>query len=61
VIVPYVRGYGTTTFLSSDSFRNGQPSVVALDIVALMDTLQVDKAIHGGFDWGARTANIIAA
>jgi pimeloyl-ACP methyl ester carboxylesterase len=61
VIVPHLRGYGTTTFLSSDTFRNGQPSVVALDIVALMDALRIDKAILGGFDWGARTANIIAA
>ena len=61
VIVPYLRGYGTTRFRSSDTFRNGQPSVVALDIVALMDALQIGKAIFGAFDWGARTANIIAA
>ena len=61
VIVPYLRGYGTTRFLSSDTFRNGQPSVVALDIVALMDALKIQKAILAGFDWGARTANIIAA
>jgi pimeloyl-ACP methyl ester carboxylesterase len=61
VIVPYLRGYGTTTFLSTDTFRNAQPSAVALDIVSLMDALQVDKAIFGAFDWGARTANIIAA
>jgi pimeloyl-ACP methyl ester carboxylesterase len=61
VIVPYLRGYGTTTFLSSDTFRNAQPSAVALDIVALMDALRVDKAIFGAFDWGARTANIVAA
>ena len=61
VIVPYLRGYGTTRFLSSDTFRNGQPSVVALDVIALMDALQVERATIGGFDWGARTANIIAA
>jgi pimeloyl-ACP methyl ester carboxylesterase len=61
VIVPHLRGYGTTRFLSSDTFRNAQPSAVALDIVALMDALQIDKVILGGFDWGARTANIIAA
>jgi pimeloyl-ACP methyl ester carboxylesterase len=61
VIVPYLRGYGPTRFLSSDTFRNGQPSVVALDITALMDALKIDKAIIAGFDWGARTANIIAA
>jgi pimeloyl-ACP methyl ester carboxylesterase len=61
VIVPYLRGYGTTRFLSSDTFRNGQQSVVALDIIALMDALKIQKAIIGGFDWGARTADIIAA
>jgi pimeloyl-ACP methyl ester carboxylesterase len=61
VIVPYLRGYGTTRFLSAETFRNGQPSAVAVDIVALMDALKIDKATLGGFDWGARTANIIAA
>ena len=61
VIVPYLRGYGPTRFLSSDTVRNGQQSVVALDIVALMDALKIEKAVFGGFDWGARTANIIAA
>jgi len=61
VIVPYVRGYGTTRFLSSETFRNGQQSVVALDIIALMDALKMSKAILGGYDWGARTADIIAA
>jgi pimeloyl-ACP methyl ester carboxylesterase len=61
VIVPYLRGYGTTRFLSSETFRNGQPSVIALDIIALMDALKIDKAIVAGCDWGARTANIIAA
>jgi pimeloyl-ACP methyl ester carboxylesterase len=61
VIVPYLRGYGTTRFLSSDTIRNGQPSVLAVDIVALLDALKIEKAVIGGFDWGARTANIIAA
>jgi pimeloyl-ACP methyl ester carboxylesterase len=61
VIVPYVRGYGTTRFLSSETFRNGQPSAVALDLVALMDALKIEKATLAGFDWGARTANIVAA
>jgi pimeloyl-ACP methyl ester carboxylesterase len=61
VIVPYLRGYGTTTFLSADTFRNGQPARVALDIVALMDALGIDNATFGAFDWGARTADIIAA
>src|ERR1700677_2277316 len=61
VIVPYLRGYGTTRFLSSKTFRNGQQSVVALDIIDLMDALKIKKAIIGGFDWGARTANIMAA
>jgi pimeloyl-ACP methyl ester carboxylesterase len=60
-IVPYLRGYGTTRFLSSDTVRNGQQSVVALDIVALMDALKIQKAIIAGYDWGARTADIIAA
>lgn len=61
VIVPHLRGYGTTKFLSSATFRNGQQSVVAFDIIALMDALKIEKAIIGGFDWGARTADIIAA
>ncbi len=61
VIVPYLRGYGTTRFLSSDTFRNGQPSAPAADIIALMDALKIEKAILAGFDWGARTANIVAA
>jgi pimeloyl-ACP methyl ester carboxylesterase len=60
VIVPYLRGYGTTRFLSSETFRNGQPSVVALDTIALMDALKIDKAILAGFDWGARTSDDIA-
>lgn len=61
VIVPYLRGYGTTRFLSSATPRNGQQAVVAVDIIALMDALRIERAILGGFDWGARTADIIAA
>ena len=61
VIVPYLRGYGTTRFLSGDTVRNGQPAAVARDIVALMDALKIEKPVIAGFDWGARTANIIAA
>ncbi|MFZ0068460.1 MAG: alpha/beta hydrolase [Pseudolabrys sp.] len=61
VIVPFVRGYGTTRFLSSGTFRNGQPSAVATDTIAFMDALKIEKPILAGFDWGARTANIIAA
>jgi pimeloyl-ACP methyl ester carboxylesterase len=61
VIVPYVRGYGTTRFLSSNTVRNGQQSVVAIDVIALMDALKIQKATIGGFDWGARSANIVAA
>jgi pimeloyl-ACP methyl ester carboxylesterase len=60
VIVPYLRGYGTTRFLSSQSFRNAQQSAVALDIIALMDALKIQKAIIAGFDWGARTADVMA-
>lgn len=61
VIVPYLRGYGTTCFLSSETVRNGQQSVVALDVIALIDALKIEKATIGGFDWGARTACIVAA
>jgi pimeloyl-ACP methyl ester carboxylesterase len=60
-IVPYLRGYGPTHLLSRETFRNGQPSVLALDIIDLMDALKIEKAILAGFDWGARSANIIAA
>src|ERR1700682_6003434 len=60
-IVPYVRGYGTTRFLSNETVRNGQPSAVAVDAIALMDALKIEKATLAGFDWGARTANIVAA
>jgi pimeloyl-ACP methyl ester carboxylesterase len=61
VIVPFLRGYGGTRFLSADTPRNGQQAVVAVDIINLMDALKIDKAVLGGFDWGARTVNIIAA
>jgi pimeloyl-ACP methyl ester carboxylesterase len=61
VIVPYLRGFGSTRFLSSDTLRNGQPSLVALDTLALLDALKIERAILAGFDWGARSANIIAA
>ena len=61
VIVPYLRGYGTTRFLAANTFRNGQQSVVALDIIALMDALKIQKAILGGFDWGSRTVDVMAA
>jgi pimeloyl-ACP methyl ester carboxylesterase len=61
VIVPYLRGYGTTRFLSAETPRNGEQAAIAVDAIALMDALKIDKAIVGGFDWGARTANIIAA
>ena len=61
VLVPYVRGYGSTRFLSSATMRNGQPSAVATDVIDFMDALKIEKATFGGCDWGARTANIIAA
>src|SRR5208283_443513 len=60
VIVPYLRGYGTTRFRSSETVRNAQQSAVALDIIALMDALKIDKAIIAGFDWGGRTADVMA-
>jgi len=61
VIVPYLRGYGTTRFLREHTVRNGQQSVVAVDAVALMDALGIEQAVLGGCDWGARTADILAA
>src|SRR5579862_6347108 len=61
VIVPYVRGYGTTRFLSPDTPRNGQQAAVAMDVIALMDALKIEKATLAGFDWGARSCDIIAA
>jgi pimeloyl-ACP methyl ester carboxylesterase len=60
-IVPYLRGYGSTRFLSSDTLRNGQPSALAVDTIAFMDALKIDKAVLAGFDWGARTVNIVSA
>jgi pimeloyl-ACP methyl ester carboxylesterase len=60
VIVPYLRGYGTTSFLSSATMRNAQQSAVGLDMIALMDALKIEKAIFAGFDWGARTADVLA-
>jgi len=61
VLVPYVRGYGPTRFLSAETVRNGQPAALALDLTAFMDALKIEKAILAGFDWGARTADIAAA
>lgn len=61
VIAPCVRGYGDTRFRSADSFRNGQPAALAFDTIALMDALRIDRAVLAGFDWGARTADIVAA
>jgi len=61
VIVPFLRGYGATRFLSADTPRNGQPAALATDVIALMDALHIDKAVIGGCDWGARTANVVAA
>jgi pimeloyl-ACP methyl ester carboxylesterase len=61
VIVPYLRGYGTTRFLSTDTVRNGQPAALARDAVDLLDALKIQKAVIAGFDWGARTADIVAA
>jgi pimeloyl-ACP methyl ester carboxylesterase len=61
VIIPHLRGYGTTRFLSGETIRNGQPSALAVDAVALLDALKLEKPILAGFDWGARTANIVAA
>ena len=61
VIVPYLRGYGSTRFLANETVRNGQPSALALDVIALMDALKIEKATLAGFDWGARTADIVAA
>jgi pimeloyl-ACP methyl ester carboxylesterase len=61
VIVPYLRGYGTTRFLSDDTVRNGQQSALAVDVIELMDALGIESAIVAGFDWGARSANVVAA
>jgi pimeloyl-ACP methyl ester carboxylesterase len=61
VIVPYVRGYGTTRFLSDERLRNGEQAALAVDVAALMDALEIEQAVLAGFDWGARTAAIVAA
>jgi pimeloyl-ACP methyl ester carboxylesterase len=61
VLVPYLRGYGTTRFRSPETLRNGQQSALASDCIAFMDSLKIEKAVVAGFDWGARTANIVAA
>jgi pimeloyl-ACP methyl ester carboxylesterase len=61
VVVPYLRGFGTTRFLSDETFRNGEQAALALDIIALLDALEIERAILAGFDWGARTADIVAA
>jgi pimeloyl-ACP methyl ester carboxylesterase len=61
VVVPYLRGYGTTRFLSPNTMRNGQQAALAVDAIALMDALRIESAIIAGFDWGARTANVVAA
>jgi pimeloyl-ACP methyl ester carboxylesterase len=61
VLVPYLRGYGPTRFLSGETFRNGQPSALAVDVTAFMDALGIEKATLAGFDWGARSADIVAA
>lgn len=61
VVIPYLRGYGTTRFLSEETPRNGQQAALAADMIALMDALNIEKAIVGGCDWGARTVNIMAA
>jgi pimeloyl-ACP methyl ester carboxylesterase len=61
VIVPYLRGFGTTRFLSDETLRNGEQAVLAVDVIALMDALEIERATVAGFDWGARTADIVAA
>ena len=61
VIVPYVRGYGTTRFLSDERLRNGEQAALAVDVTALMDALEIEQAVLAGFDWGARTAAVVAA
>jgi pimeloyl-ACP methyl ester carboxylesterase len=61
VIVPHLRGYGTTRFLDAKAIRNGEPAALASDVIALMDALKIDKATLAGYDWGARTADIVAA
>ena len=61
VIVPYLRGFGTTRFLSDEALRNGEQAALAVDVIALLDALDIERAVLAGFDWGARTADIVAA
>ncbi|WFE49368.1 alpha/beta hydrolase [Micromonospora sp. WMMD1155] len=61
VVVPYLRGHGSTRFVSADAMRNGEPAAMGLDLIALMDALRIDSAKLAGFDWGARTADVVAA
>lgn len=61
VVVPFVRGYGTTRFRSAATMRNGQQAALAVDVIDLMDALGIESAIVAGFDWGARSANVVAA
>jgi pimeloyl-ACP methyl ester carboxylesterase len=61
VVVPYLRGFGTTRFLSDATFRNGEQAALAVDVIALLDALEIERAVVAGFDWGARTADIVAA
>jgi pimeloyl-ACP methyl ester carboxylesterase len=61
VVVPFLRGFGTTRFLSDEKFRNGEQAALALDVIALMDALGIERAVVAGFDWGARSADIVAA
>ena len=61
VVVPYLRGFGSTRFLSDETFRNGEQAALALDVIAFLDALSDQDAIVAGFDWGARTADIVAA
>jgi hypothetical protein len=61
VIIPYLRGHGTTRFLSSAAIRNGQQAAIGADVIAMMDALKIERAILGGYDWGGRTANVVAA
>jgi pimeloyl-ACP methyl ester carboxylesterase len=60
-IVPYLRGYGSTRFRSDETMRNGEQAALAVDAIALLDALEIDRAIVAGFDWGARTAGVVAA
>ena len=61
VVVPYLRGYGTTRFRSPETMRNGQQAALAVDVIDLMDSLRIESAVVAGFDWGARSANVVAA